>query len=289
MWRESLQDLSEAIRVHPRFEEAARRLVGDLLEWRMRLGVLNKLIMNLGRERIVEHLLYLHSARGLEAAKYGATFERLAELSDVRDGFGARAVRTALRLAQIGGMITLVRSHEDGRLRIFEPTEALLAATSEYFAIVAGVFDVMLQDDNISRPFRDDPGFLSAMLARGAEAYLSAEPRMEIAADAFGSLLRLEGGRVILNTVLDCHWSRQELPAASELAQRFYVSPSQARVILKSAAAAGLIQLGPRGKLIEAAPLVDVFCRVQSRYLAFLARYGLNLEDRILKSGQDSA
>jgi hypothetical protein len=284
MGRDSLEQLAESIRTHPRFDEAARRLVRDLIGWRIRLGVLNKIVTNLGRERIIEHLLHLHYARGSQVAKHGATFERLAELSDVRDGFGARAVRTALRLALIGGMVTLARSHEDGRLRIFEPTEALLASTREFFAIQAGVFDVLLQDESVSRRLREDSHFLPAMLARSADAYLSEQPRKVLADDAFASLLRLEGGRAVLLATIDCFWGRQDMPATSELSQRFYASPSQVRVILKSANSAGLIKLGPRGRLLDAAPLADIYGRTQSRYLAFLARHTLRLEDRILSS-----
>ena len=56
MEREELKDLAERIRAHPRFQEAAARAIRDYLAWRIRLGVLNKLISNLGRERILERV-----------------------------------------------------------------------------------------------------------------------------------------------------------------------------------------------------------------------------------------
>jgi hypothetical protein len=68
------------------------------------------------------------------------------------------------------------------------------------------------------------------------------------------------------------------------LAARFYVSSSQARIILKTAAAKGLIVLGPRGRLVDASRLVEEGLRTQCRSLAFFAKFGLELDDRLVAS-----
>src|SRR3954470_9238460 len=115
MGREEILNLAQRIRAHPRFAESTARSIQDYLSWRIRLGVLNKLIANLARERILELLLFLHFSREGKG-DYGATFERLASSSESRDRIGSRAVRTALRLAQIAGHVVQTRSFEDGRL-----------------------------------------------------------------------------------------------------------------------------------------------------------------------------
>jgi hypothetical protein len=281
MLRTSLQELAAAIRAHPRFPEAARRSVSELVAWRSQLGITNRVISNLGRESIIEHLLILSFTRRLDDQSGGATFERLAALSGAREGVGARAVRTALRLLQIGGLVVSTRSRRDGRLRIFQPTPTLLAQARDYYAIVFGVFDALAPGANIRSRLEEGPEFLSEILGRAGDAILARDftPRPEAA--AFTQLLRLDGASAILAFVVDCHWSRRRLPTPGQLAPLFQVSGSQTRVILKAAADKALIVLGLRGALLDASALADEYLRYYSQYLAFFARYGLHLENRL--------
>ena len=273
MAREDLAELGRQIRAHPQFLAAAGRSVQDYLSWRTRLGVLNKLISNLARERILELLMFLHFNRGIEG-RYGATFERLASSSEARDGIGSRAVRTTLRLAQIAGHVTLARSFEDGRLRIYEPTPALMQNAADYYAILTGVLEELTPNLRMRYRIRAEPGYLEGMLAHIGRAYLKGERSVGERVDAFDALLRLEGGRPILATVVDCHLRQTELPPAPELARRFHVSASQARAVLKNAQARGLIELGARGRLLDGDPLTQAYLSALTRTLAFLSAYG---------------
>jgi hypothetical protein len=275
MRREELKDLAREIRAHPRFPEAVTRATEDYIAWRVRLGVLNKVISNLARERILEHLLYLHFARNPTAGDRGATFERLADLSGARDRIGARAVRTTLRLAQIAGHVVLTRSRDDGRLRIYEPAEALLAQAGEYYFITLGVLEDLTPQFRIRSRIRGEPGFLRDMFARIGRAYLAAELRPSAAASAYAEVLRLEGARPILATVVDCRLSRRDAPSAPELARRFHVSPSQTRAVLKTVEAHGLVEMGPRGRLVNAEHLTESYLGALCRSLAFLSQHAL--------------
>ena len=279
MWRSDLKELAAAIRGHPQFPAAAHRSVSELVAWRSQLGVTNRVISNLGRESIIEFLLILSFIQRVDDQLEGANFERLAALSETREHFGARAVRTALRLLQIGGFVVATRSRQDGRLRIYQPTPALLAQARDYYAIVLGVFDTLAPDANIRLRMKDDPEYVMEILARVGDAFLAEDfaPRPEL--DAFAQLLRLDGANAILAFVVDCHWRRRRLPTPGQLAPLFQVSGSQTRVILKAAADKALIVLGPRGTLVDASALANEYLRHYSQYLAFFARYGLGLEE----------
>jgi hypothetical protein len=281
MRRERTKELAKTIRAHPRFVDAVRRFTSEQLKWRANLGVLNKVLSNLGRERLLEHATYLHFARGEPGNEHGATFERLAALSAARDQVGARATRTALRLAQISGLLLATRSPADGRLRIFEPSEPLLVITREVYTQVFRIFDDLAPGLDFSARISDDPAFLVEALGRMGRAFLKVEfqPRAEF--DVYNGLLQLEGGRAILATAIERHWRNEDLPTSQEIARRFYVSPSQIRGVLKQAESLGLIRTAARGRLLDATPLVEAYLDAVSRFLAVFAEHVFAVEAEV--------
>jgi len=282
MWREELAGLAGAIRAHPRFFEAVRRFMAEFVEWRARLGVLNKVGSNLGRERLLEYVLYLHFARAGDNSEGGATFERLAALSDSRDQIGARAVRTALRLAQIAGLVSVAKSATDGRMRIITPADSLMELARQHLTITFRILDALAPEARFTARFYDVPDFLPALLTRIGRAYIDGDYQRNLPASAFTSLLRLEGSRVILSYVVDCHWDGRDLPPPQEFFRRFYISPSQTRAVLKSADAHGLVHVGPRGRLSGADALAEAYVDALSRFLAFALRFGFGFDGAIL-------
>jgi hypothetical protein len=279
MRRQKSEALAAAIRKHPRLIDDARRLAADYLDWRLRLGVHNKVMSNLGREHLlVEHTLYLHFVRGEPVAEHGATFERLAALSAARDGVGARATRSALRLAQIAGFVMQTRSPTDGRLRIFEPSALLLDYIRTAYAKTFRIFDDLAPDLRVSARLADEPDFLSAILTRLGRAFLKIQFQPDRKLSAFETLQHLEGGRPILATAIDCHWRGLDLPTSQEIARQFYVSASQIRAVLKQAESFGLIQTGARGRLINAEPLVEAYLDARAALLAIYAEHAFDLD-----------
>jgi hypothetical protein len=158
MRRRDLQELAAAIRANPEFPESVRRSVNELVNWRSQLGVTIRAVSNLNRRSIIEHLLFLTATGRANDQSKGATFERLVAISETRERVGARAVRTALRLLQISGLIVSTRSRNDGRLRVYQPTPALLAQSRHYYSIVFGCTGARLQHRSASeggRPLFD--------------------------------------------------------------------------------------------------------------------------------------
>lgn len=283
MQREVLQNLAAAIRANPAFPGAARRSVSEFVEWRKQLGVNNRLISNVGRESIVEHLLMLHFSRREGDLESGATFERLAARCEAIERVGARAVRTALRLLQIGGFVAVTRDRQDRRLRVFQPTPALLAHAREYYAIVFGVIEELAPESRVRSRLIEEPDYLIEVLQRAGQAFYSETfaPRPQ--------LLRREGASAVVAFVVDCHWRRGRLPTPAQLARLFQISGSQVRVILKAAADSGLIVPGPRGRVLDASRLADEYLAHYSLYLAFFVRYGFELHDRLTGEPANSA
>jgi DNA-binding transcriptional ArsR family regulator len=237
----------------------------------------------LGRENIIEHLLILSFTRRVDDQSGGATFERLAALAETTERVGARAVRTALRLLKIGGLVVATRSRRDGRLRIYQPTPTLLAQARDYYAIVLGVFDALVPGASVRSRLKEDPAYLAEILGRAGEAFLAQDFTPRPGSEAFAQLLRLDGARAILAFVVDSHWSGRRLLTPGQLAPLFQVSGSQTRLILKAAADKALIVLGPRGALMDASALAAEYLLNYSQYLAFFARFGFDLEDRLAK------
>jgi hypothetical protein len=287
MGRES-KNLARDIRAHSRFAPAVARATEDYIAWRARLGVLNRVISNHARERILEHLLYLHFTRNPDSGEHGATFERLADLSEQRDRIGARAVRTTLRLAQIAGHVVPTRSRQDGRLRIYEPAEALLAQAGENYFIRLGILEDLAPEYRIRSRIRGEPGFLRDMIARIGRAYLTSGFRVCEPGDAYSAALRLEGAGPILATLVDCQLSRRDAPSAPELARRFHVSASQTRAVLKLVETQGLIRTGARGRLIDAEPLAEAYIAMLCRSLAFMAPHALEVQFEALLANSES-
>ena len=278
MWPDRRIELAAALRAHPRLTPAVDHFNAEFLAWRRQLGVFNKVLSNLGREHLLEHLLYYHYLRDVADLESGATFERVAALSSARDHIGARAARSALALAQAAGFVVQARSSSDKRLRIFEPTELLLHLTREAYALPFSVLDALAPSLGICDRLVREPGYLPRILARLGEAYLKQEFTPRPTEDAFQNVLRLEGGRAIVGTAVNCYWRGRDLPTAHEIAWRFYVSPSQIRVVLKTAEDSGLIRTGSRGRLLDAEPLANAFVNATCYYLALYADHAFELE-----------
>lgn len=287
IWRGQRKGLAAAIGSHPKYLPAVRRYTENYLNWRRGLGVMNKILSNIGREHLLEHLLYFHFRRVERQGEAGATFERLAALSAARDHIGVRAARSALGLAQTAGLITAGRGATDRRLRAFEPTEPLLRMTREAYALPFSILDDLVPSLGICKRLFDDSAFLPLILARLGDVYFKSEFTPRPPTDPFQNVLRLEGGRVIVGTAIQRHWSGLDLPTSQEIAWNYYVSPSQIRVVLKTAEGSGLIRTASRGRLIDAEPLAKAYADGTCDYLALYAQHAFNLDRAAFAVGKN--
>ena len=282
----NLKEIAARCRGRPDFLPIAQRFTQDYLGWRAQLGVLNKLLSNIGREHVLEHLMYFHFSRASD--ERGATFERLAQLSAARDRLGSRAVRTALRLAHIARLVRAGRSPLDKRVQVYTPTDALLALTRDAYALAFRTLDRLLPGLESARRLEDDPAFLPLILDRMGRAYAGFEPRDGSVAHPIDDILRAEGGRPIMSLTVDCGWRGRDLPPAQDIARRYYVSASQTRAVLKMAQARGLIGVGARGRLEDAGPLTEVYLDTFALALAHFAHFGLELGEDSFPSARDA-
>ena len=277
MWRESVTELADRIVAHPAFSEAAQSYICEYIDWRMSLGTLNKVIANAGRLRVLENLCLLHFL-SLEAGGQGTSFERLVEMSGVTDEIGARAVRTLLRLAQIAGLVVTGRGADDGRLRVYRPTDALLAHANDQIVLHLKPLDVFFPDLGLAARLEDPQRFFHSVAMGFGRVYLEQSLRRPGMDLAYRDLMRLDGAMPIFCVVIDCHRRGRDLPAAAELSRRFLVSQSQVRALLKRAESEGLLRLGPRGRILEATKLVDAMFAAYARFLAFTAFHVFEVE-----------
>ncbi len=278
MLRDASADMADMILVHPDFAPAMRRYAVEYTRWRESLGLLNKVVANAARLRILENIVYLHTVDFDSEGQPGPSFERISQLSSSTDDIGARAVRTLLRLAQISGLVLSRRDVEDGRLSVYQPTDVLMSYAKDYALVTLRPLDYMFPQLKISEQMETDPTYFSYVTLAFGRVYLKMGLRTPRTSDPFRDLMRLEGALPILLTVLDGYFQGHDIPIAPEFTRRFHVSQSQVRAVLKIAESLGLIRTASRGRLIDAAPLETALFAAYARFLAFAAQTGFGVE-----------
>ena len=273
--------MSAKIRENPAYAAAAWRYVVEYAEWRDQLGPLNKVVANLARMRVLENLVYLHFLSPGREGRQGATFERLAELSGAVDDVGARAVRTLLRLAQSAGLVVSGRNPADGRQRLYRPTDALIHHSRAFTIIYVRPLDAVFPELNICKRLETEPDRHRDVVMGLARVYREIGMKGASQTQGFGDVMRLEGAAAIFCVVIDCFNKGRNIPSAPEISRRFFISQSQVRAVLKAAEAAGFIETGPRGRLIDAQPLARACSEAHIRFLAFSALHTFGLADAI--------
>lgn len=268
MSRDELAELTAKITVHPAFHLAARHYVAEYVEWRERLGLLNKVVANAARLRVLENLVNLHFLRKAGESGVQASFERLVELSGA-DDVRARAVRTVLRLAEVAGLIAVAGDAHDRRLRVYRPTDALIGYARKQTLIALRPLDAMYPQLRVCERIVADPDFYGVIAARLSRAFSARRLRRPSGAVPIRDLMRQEGAMPILSLVVAGHYGGRDVPPAPELSRRFFVSQTQARIVLNRAKTRGFMRMRPRGRLLDAEPLAQALFEAHARYLSY--------------------
>jgi hypothetical protein len=271
-----LEPIAIGIRRHEHFDRAVRMHVGGLLAWRGGLGGYNKVISSHARNFIMNSILYLHFQARPDDPDEGATYERLLKLCVDRGFCGPRVLRTVLMLGESTGRLTCERGRFDRRLKLFRPTEKLIAQARHCTDHMLSCFDILLggkapRHDAVSRE-----ATFRRMISVAGRRYF--EDGLELS-EHYGdllALLRLDGGCATVLAVTDAQLAGVPLPAYKEVAARFRFSASQSRKILKRGEELGLVAFSA-GRLTDASALVRTYQWAFARELALYAKYGLGL------------
>lgn len=255
-----------------------RRYTAKYMEWRRDLGMINRLISNVSYEHVLENVMCFHflNCPGMFP---GASFERVLDLSQVRDGIGSRAVRSVLALAETAGWVLVKRGLIDKRQKLFEPTETLLNMMRDLCSLPLGILDDMNGNYIIHQKLYKDPDFIRFVFTRLGEVYVinpEYDPHLET--NVYENLQRMDGGPSLIATSLVCSWMGRDLPTAQDLAKHYYVSASQIRFVMAYADSVGLIKTGYRGRLMGTDALEEAYVDALCHDLALFADRVLDLD-----------
>jgi hypothetical protein len=274
---DSLGSIAIGIRRHEHFEEAIKHHVENLLKWRCSLGGFNKVISSHARNFIMNSVLYLHFQARPDDPDEGATYERLLKFCVDRGFCGPRVLRTVLMLAEGSGRLTVERGRFDRRLKIFRPTELLLAQSRECEEHVLDCFDILMKERSPRRGSLSRDTLSRRMISVAGRRYF--EDRVDLCEhyEDLLELLRLDGGYATVLAVTDAQLKGMAPPPYKEIAARFRFSASQSRKILKRAEDLGLAKFSGGGRLADASGLVRTYRWAVARELALHAKYAFGL------------
>jgi len=254
----------------PGFPEAVRVFAESMANFRLHgPKLINKLLGQDVRFRIVCFTLYLHYEDAEGEVDAGATYSRVLDLISRTVGGGHRVVETTLDLMSVMGLVVAERGTVDRRLKLYRPTDPLMRLLRIWLEGCFVPLDLvdpeggrmarLRQGDEIVRQFMLGVG-------RGLRAREILTRRMP----RFSCFFDSDGGWPFLAIIMAEALAGRPLPSRSEIASRFGVSKSQIAVVATEAARLGFLQADERGVWVTP-DLMSEFERWVSINLAFFA------------------
>lgn len=235
-----------AIRAHPRFEAAMRASNNNMLGMYESDPVSGGALRDIGRMLAAMLALHLHYTGGLTLARLRDLCEQLNITSRGR----AFAILGLLRLV---GYVRPAEGHGDGRVRAYEPTEALREIIRHRFLIEMDAAIMVGLEAGIE-PIRSrfqEPEVFAAFMAMTADTLFSALQTSRAEKFDFDIFSHRTAGLVILGELLAGASADDSFPpkgkiriSLSALSRKFKVSRTHVMRLLRDAEAAQLIARG---------------------------------------------
>jgi hypothetical protein len=275
--RDALEDIAFGIFHHHKFDVAARSHIANLARWRSGLGGFNKVISSHARSYIVNSIIYLHFEAEGDSPDQGASFERLLKFCGERGHCGPRVLRTVLMLALNSGHLSVARGRRDRRLKIFHPTEKLLAEAQRVLGHNLECLDLLVDDGSLAPDTPRDQTFVRLAASTAGRRYFEEGLAISEYYEDLHALMRLDGGFATVAAMSDAQLHGRSLPGYKEIASKFRFSASQSRKILKRAETLDLVTFSADGRVTDASGLARTFKWAIARELALYAKYTLDL------------
>jgi DNA-binding MarR family transcriptional regulator len=279
-----------ALRAHPRFAEAARRMVGDLVAIYRGSRVLNQVLNDRGRMTFGFLALYLHFSRNPHDPASGLTAGRMKALCVQTRLCSPGRATAMLLLMRFAGYLAAAPDALDRRVRLLAPTERMIASQRERLACQFRALSLLLPEgaEGLANLDRDD--FLFAMAGCFGEAFCSGF-RILDTSPAFYPLAESNAGLMIMfNLFLAADANGTFVPtrpvqiSISALSQQFHVSRPHITRLLREAAALGFIERqGTSGEEILVRPrLTDAMQDFVATVFLFVAHCVRRSRDELL-------
>jgi hypothetical protein len=237
-----------ALRAHPRFVEAARCMMGDLVGIYRGSRVLNQVLNDRGRMVFGFLALYLHFSHDPGDPTSGLTASRMKALCVQTRLCSPGRAAAMLLLMRFAGYLAAAPDAQDRRVRRLAPTERMIGSQRERLVHQFRAMSLLLPEgtEGLAHSERDE--FLMAMARCFGEAFCSGF-RVLDTSPAFYPLAECSAGLMIMfNLFLAADAEGMFVPARpvqisiSALSRQFHVSRPHIAKLLRDAAAMGLIE-----------------------------------------------
>lgn len=274
---ESSREAVAELRAHPKFSEAVRLAMFDIIGIYQGNRLLNQVMNDRGRVVFGALALYLHFSRRPDDPSSGLTVSRMKAIC-VETGLCSRGRAAAmLLLMRYAGYLSPTEAEKDRRIRLLVPTERMFDSQRERIACHLRAMSLLMPEgsDGLAHLQRTD--FMAAMARQFGESFRSGF-RVLDTSPALYPLAERNAGIMILFSLYLATQSDDFSPAAqpvsisiSELSRRFGVSRPHVLKLLRDADSLGFLKRdGDSDRLIVYPALIDTLREFFATLFLFL-------------------
>lgn len=280
--RDPLSEPMAAVLGHRAFDAAARDYVDNVIAWRRRLGLFNRVGTNLAFH-VINYVVYLHFSAQAGTLPQGATFSRILDICEARGNCGGRALRTVLVVLQALGRLKSERAADDGRAQVFVPADSLLAEVREIYGYSLTVLDQLMPGSGYGNSMREDSAFVARHISRIGRAIIEDNVRITEHFPDLHDIINRAGGLPTSLSLAAAEMNGTAFPSPGSIARDFNVSISQVRAVINELAARNLIVRADDGRVVDASRLLAEHKALIAREIALHVKFGLNVEAQLEK------
>ncbi|MBX3446707.1 MAG: hypothetical protein KF765_08120 [Parvibaculaceae bacterium] len=211
----------------PLFPRVMRDYTAALVAFRRDPRVVNKLISQEARYRVVNHLLSLHAGKMLAGGAGGVTYGEMLGLCSAFPEVGSRVLKTMLSMLVLTGFASSRRDPADRRVKIYTPSAKLVAVACSRLAPIVDALQVLEPDVPHAAALRNDPTFWMRAIHRNGRPQLDSEVLHSHMPEFIAFAAGREGAAQIVYAVMLADMDAAPLPSRSALARQFRLSKTQ--------------------------------------------------------------
>lgn len=250
----------EEILGHPAFIEARRVWVDGMLGLYENNPFLSRLLAVTQRSAVFFNTLVLAAAHDPDDRSTWPTIGLLQETMIPYQVSSRRSIEAIVARFVETGYITRQPVTVDHRVRLLTPTEKMIAHDLDWLKVYYSPLALMFPARGYAPPMRRDPAFRTA-LRRVGRPSITEGVKVLTSNPTITFIMNRDAGMMILIKLVQTGAAHGVSPVGfGDLADRFGISRTHVRRLLRDAEAEGLLRLSPDGVALEL-PLVRSFDR----------------------------
>jgi DNA-binding MarR family transcriptional regulator len=240
---------TEKILSNPRLAIARRAYVHEILKIYEHDPLLNRLLNDAGRGVVSLTLLSLHAAFDENVRATWPTMRQLQQTVALYGVSSARRVNDIVSRLIRAGFVTARAAPSDKRARILEPTAKLIAHDLDWLRAHYVPLDLLFPRPGYELPVGRDPAYRKAHRAIGSQMARHGAKIMDMSSEVMLFMSR-DAGIMILFKLMERAFEETGAGASqlalSDIGDRFGVTRTHVRKVLKDAEDAGLVEVRGR-------------------------------------------